>query len=184
MAIIPSFSVLWRYWSFRRSLCYLRKYRSSFLLHTIYHVYKSFDPAWCNPSLFLCMIVIVAQLRYSKHPKKFWTLPEDFSNFFLISPFYFLFRDQSVFIKWGGPEEFVIVHIWILYTLLGCLHFFFEPPSSNLAFSYTPPPKNEKKRKRRHRLWHYYIARTNNYLTVKCSHELVDLMSEMKPPVS
>ena len=90
VAIIPSFSVLWRYWSFRRSLCYLRKYRSSFLLHTIYHVYKSFDPAWCNPSLFLCMIVIVAQLRYSKHTKNFEHFPKIFLTFswFPLSIFY------------------------------------------------------------------------------------------------
>ena len=30
---------------------------------------------------------------------------------YIDSCYQFLIRDQSVFITWGGPEEFVIVHI-------------------------------------------------------------------------
>ena len=86
-----------------------------------------------------------------------------FSN---IGVFYLWLDKGPAFITWGGPEEFVIVHIWVLYTPPGMLSFFFgtpPPPSSNLNFSYTPPPPPKKeKRKRRHQLWHYYIAQTNN----------------------
>ena len=76
-----------------------------------------------------------------------------------------------MYLPYKGPEEFVTVHIWILYTPPGMPSFFSDPaPLKQPEFFLhpsSPQKKERKKRKRRHQLWHYYIAQTNNEFKVR-----------------